>query len=238
MSDFLKKILLFGQGLDACAKRKAISEIMQTATALVSSNGFRYLQSEESFIRSEHGITQFFSLGMEASATTIELRPMVSVRCDAVEAIYHRVSGESDQVGVGSVTVPWQWAIERLGYRPKRIEVFRPSDVSRVKEHLNSFWSGVATRFFAEHENLRLVDVSFNHDHRILKAKLVPDWFPMLARAVIVAKLVSRSDYHSIQKLYRLALHKHGSSIPTPEKAFDMLVQVLGNEKDEKGTTH
>jgi hypothetical protein len=227
VSSILTKILLFGQGLDAKQKRAAISALVDTMRYIVTPSGFGYKRSEQWFVK-KCGDTSFcFSMGMDVSPLTISLRPAVWIRNERVEDLYHRVSGDNDEVKVGTVTVLWQWAMETLRYHPKQIHITRPSHVRPAARRLEVFWSDVAERFFGAHGDVKAIDTSFNDGRRILKTRFFADWFPLLAKATIVAKLAARPDYELVKEDYRLALHKHPSCHPEPDRAFQELVRLL-----------
>ena len=124
-----------------------------------------------------------------------------------------------------SGTVLWHWARKKQTPKPHSFTVDRSSRVTAGVEFSTHFFLEWVEPFFREHSDLAAISNSFNDGRRVLDAKLATDWFDLLGRALIVAKLTKRRDYDALKNQYRRAFETRQSSCPL--SSFDVLIRVL-----------
>jgi hypothetical protein len=124
-----------------------------------------------------------------------------------------------------SGTVLWHWALEKRTPKPHSFTVDRSSRVTAGVAFSTDFFLEWVEPFFQEHSDLADVSNSFNDGRRVLHAKLATDWFDLLGRALIAAKLTKRGEYDALKKEYRRAFETRKSMHPL--SSFDALIRVL-----------
>lgn len=226
-SKFWRMLLLFGQGLEKEEKRWATSELIGRLSANLKPKGLEYENSCEAFRNYLPEVTCNFSLGISAKYDAITLTPAASIRHEAIERLFHTASLAPDSVQRHSVTIPWQRSLERRTPKPASFTIDRISKLERGVAFVEVFLSQWAEPFFSENSDLIKIDKGFNDNRAVLRSKVVYDWFEMLGRAIIAAKLVGRVDYEALTHEYRKHLRDHGSLTPDPVKAFDALIARL-----------
>jgi hypothetical protein len=226
MKTFLEKILFFGKGLNEQEKRRVISVLIDNCSKLLRDEGFRYDKRLQCFKRREGEFTYFFSMGITSRSVTVELKPILSIRHDTVEKIYSSLLEESQQPNLGEMTVLGQWFLETMNSKPIEWTINRYSDVDWCFQKLTEFWENRGRPFFMEHNSIVKLNDSYNQNRRVLKARLVPDWFSMLAKALIVAKLAKHPNFAELCQEYRAALGKHPVGIENPGRLLDLIAKV------------
>jgi hypothetical protein len=190
--------------------------------------GYAYWRTEELFARVEGDMSWRFGLGLSVYPDCFETRPMASIRHEQVERIFHHVSGASESVQKGSVTVPWGRAVERRTPKPNSFTVERGGQAQRAVAFTEHFFTKWVEPFFREHSDLKAISNSFNHNRAILRAKHFIDWFDLLGGALISAKLARRDDYDDLKQVYRRAFATRQTSHSL--SSFDTLIEVLEKE--------
>jgi hypothetical protein len=223
MKTLLEKILFFGKGLNEQEKRRVISALIDHCSKLLRDEGFQY---DKCFKKKEGEFTCFYSMGVISRSVTVAWSPTVSIRHDMVEEIYASLFEEDQRPNPNEVTVLWQWALETMNYKPVEWTINREGDIDRCLRQLTEFWESQGRPFFTKHNSILKLDESYNQNRRVLKARLIPDWFSMLAKALIIAKLARRPDFAELCQDYRVALSKHPVGIENPERCFDLIAKV------------
>jgi len=230
MSKFWRRVLLFGAGMEESEKARAIGEFLAAIKPRMENRGFAYDKPYHAFRIKAGEISRYFGLGFSFGACALLLHPSASIRHETIEQLFHRVSNAPAAVQRDSGTVSWQWALQKKVPKPNSFSVDRLSKVKKGVEFTERFFVKWVEPFFGDHSNLEAIDRSLNDGRAILRAKFIPDWFEMLGRALIAAKLAGRSDYEALKQEYRRSLRKHGTQYPNPEKLFDALAQILDQE--------
>jgi hypothetical protein len=177
--------------------------------------------------KTESDITFSFAVGLDVHLESFFLRPAASIRHEVVERVFHRVSGDSHTVQRHSVSLGWDWALRRRQPRHWQYLVERRSQVLKAVQFTQRFYVKWVEPFFDECATLRDIDKSFNETQAVLRIKNPYDWFELLARALIVAKLAGRQDYKTLKDAYRAHLCRHKSLRADAVACFDRLAGLL-----------
>lgn len=228
MSRFWRAVLLFGKGMEEDEKDAALKHYISQLIPWFRNRGFTYRRAEQRFVRAEGDVIWKFGIGLSLYADRFDIRPMGCVRHDQVERIFHRISESPEQVQSGSATVLWSWAVEKRTPRPNVFMVERRAQAQSAVAFTEHFFRKWVEPFFREHSDLQSISDSFNGRGAILRAEHVIDWFDLLGRAIIAAKLAKRGDYDALKKQYRQALERRQSAHRL--SSFDALIQVLERE--------
>jgi hypothetical protein len=121
--------------------------------------------------------------------------------------------------------VLWSWALETRTPRRTSFTVERKKQALQAVEFTEHFFSKWVEPFFREHSDLEAISDSFNDGGAILRAQHFMDWFDLLGRALIAARLTRRGDYDVLKNEYRRAFEARKSSHPL--SSFDTLIRVL-----------
>lgn len=225
MSKFWRAVLLFGKGMEKEEKDAAFSQFLSQLRPFFESKGFPFRHSGDSFefVKIEGDLTWRFELGVSHHPDSFWIKPMACIRHEQIERIFHRVSGAPESVKNNSATVLWTWA--KRTPRPNSFTVERKKQALQAVEFTEHFFTKWVEPFFREHSNLEAISDSFNDGCAILRAKYFTDWFDLLGRALIAAKLTKRGDYDALKNEYRRAFEARKSSHPL--SSFYALIQVL-----------
>lgn len=207
-------------------KEAALTQFSSRLIPWFQSKGFVYRRAEESFVRVEGDMSWKVGPGLSLYPDRFEIRPMACVRHEQVERIFHTVSDAPEQIQKASATVLWSWAVEKRTPKPNSFIVERSSQVLSAGTFTQHFFKKWVEPFFQEHSNLNLISESFNDSRAILRAKHFVDWFDLLGRALITARLTERADYEILKDEYRRNFAAGQSSHPL--SSFDALIRILG----------
>jgi hypothetical protein len=230
MSKFWRAVLLFGSGMEEEEKAAALAQFITEVRRFFEAKGFTYNKAYQAFKRKEGDLIWTFGLGFSFYPDAYTVRPAASVRHEQIERLFHRVSCAPESVQRDSATVLWQRALEKRIPKPNSFSVDRASQVPRAVSFTERFFTKWVEPFFSAHSSLEDIDRSFNEKRALLRAKFVTDWFEMIGRAIIAAKLAHRPDYEDLKRDYRRALVKHWSQFPDREASFVALIHVLDGE--------
>ncbi len=197
ISKFLRAVLLFGEGMDEDEKKTAIAELISKSQPFFESKGFIYAKAYQAFKKRIGDFEWSFALNFFVHGDSFAITPKAGLRHDAIEKIFHQVSGAPDTVQQDSGTVLWPWALQKITPKPHSLTISRRSQVQAGIDFIEKFFNRWVEPFYREHCDLGAISNSYNDNRRILHAKYVTDWFEMLGRAIIAAKLTSRADYDS-----------------------------------------
>lgn len=227
MSKFWRAVLLFGQGMEEKEKRAAIAQFIAGLRPFFEPKGFAYAKPYQAFRRKSEDLQWDFALNLFVHADAFTISPLAGVRHDAIERIFHEVSGAPETVQRDSATVLWSWTLNRRPPRRRAFTVDRRSKVPAGVEFTAQFFVKWVEPFFREYGSLAGIDAGLNGGRAILQTRYVTDWFDMLGRALIAARLVGRADYEALKEEYRQVVGQHRSLHPAPVKSFDALAQIL-----------
>jgi hypothetical protein len=225
MSKFWRAVLLFGKGMEKEEKDAAFSQFLSQLRPFFQTKGFQFRHSGDSFrfVKVEGDFTWSFELGVSHHPGRFEIRPMACIRHEQIEQIFHRVSGAPESVKKGSATVLWTWA--KRTPNPNSFMVERMVKTQKAVAFTEKFFTKWVGQFFSENSDLQAISNSFNTGRAILRAEYFTDWFDLLGRALIAAKLAKRGDYDDLKNEYRRAFETRKSS--HPQSSFDALIRVL-----------
>jgi hypothetical protein len=227
MSRFWRAILLFGKGMEKVEKGAAFSQYLSRLRPIFQTKGFQFTHSGDSFrfVKIEDDFTWSFELGISHRPDSFCIKPMAGIRHEQVERIFHRVSGAPETVQKGSVTVTWGRALEKRIPKPFSFEVERMAQTQKAILFTEHFFTKWVDQFFSDNSDLQAISNTFNNGRSILRAEYFTDWFDLLGRALIAAKLTKRGDYDALKNEYRRAFQTRKSSHPL--SSFDALIRVL-----------
>ena len=188
MSQLLRKVLLFGQGMDQRDKAAAIANLIAGLRPFFETRGFKYEKTHQAFVKQTNALSWSFGLGLFVHPDAFTITPVGSVRHEQVEQIFWRVALSPDAFQRDSATVLWSWALEKHTPKPHCFTVDRTSKVSLGVSFVERFFTSWAEPFFREHCDLAAISNSYNDGRNILRAKFITDPFEMLAKALIAAK--------------------------------------------------
>jgi hypothetical protein len=225
LSKFWRAVFLFGKGMDEQEKAIAISALTEDLQQFLEPRGFTYAKAYQAFRRNDGDLRSSFGLNLFVHADSFTIRPSAAIRHESVERLFHQISDAPETVQRDSGTVLWSWALEKQVPKPHSFTVDRSSQVPAGVEFSKRFFVAWVEPFFREHSTLVGIANSFNDDQRVLRSKVVADWFGLLGRALIEAKLAKRPDYDDLKNAYRRAFETRQSSCPL--SSFDALIRVL-----------
>jgi hypothetical protein len=227
MTKFWRMVLLFGRGMEEPEKAAAIAKLISDLQAHFKAEGYTYDKSWQGFVKKDGDLSFLFSLNLFVHPDAFTIRPRGAIRHDTIEGIFHRVSGAPDTVKKLSGTVLWNRALERRVPKPDSFTVDRVSQLSAAVSFTKGFFTNWIEPFFRANTSLNAISDGFNQNANILNAKIVTDWFEMLGRATIAAKLAKRDDYETLKRKFREVLRTAKSAHPNARSAFDSLVEIL-----------
>lgn len=225
ISKFWRTVLFFETGMEEDEKSAAIAALTERLQRFFEPRGLVYAKAYEAFRKKGGDLRFSFGLNLFLHADSFTVRPLAAIRHDAIEDIFHRASGAPDTVKRDSGTVLWRWALEKRTPKPHSFTVDRSSRVTAGVEFSTDFFLKWVEPFFQEHSDLVAISNSFNDGRRVLHAKFTTDWFDLLGRALIAAKLAMRGDYNVLKNEYRRAFETRKSSHSL--SSFDALIRVL-----------
>lgn len=227
MSKFWRAVLLFGKGMEKEEKDAAFSQFLSQLRPFFQMKGFQFRHSGDSFrfVKVEGDFTWSFELGVSHHPDSFSIKPAAGIRHEQIERILHRVSDAPETVQKGSVTVSWGRALEKRIPKPNSFEVERMVQTQKAVTFTEHFFTKWVEQFFRENSDLQAISNSFNTGRAILRAEYFADWFDLLGRALIAAKLTKRGDYDDLKNEYRRAFETRKSSHPL--SSFDALIRVL-----------
>lgn len=233
ISKFWRTVLFFGKGMEEREKASAIAELIAGLRPFFERREFKYAKPYQAFRRTKGDLQWSFGLGFFVHPDAFTIRPAAAVRHDTIERIFHQVSGAPETVQRDSVTVSWDWPLEKVTPKPWTFTVDRRSQLPTATKFTQNFFVKWVEPFFREHSDLAAISSSYNDNQRILCARVVPDWFDVLGRALIAARLAERSDYDVLKREYQRALANRKSSYPAD--SFDALVGILADYRNDSG---
>jgi hypothetical protein len=228
ISKFWRLVGFFGAGMEREEKTQAIRDYLRAMKEYFAPKGFRYKRGGyDAFVKTESEMTFSFGLGLDVHLEAFFLRHRAGIRHETVEQLFHQVSGDPDTVRRDSGTVLWNWALRNRQPRNWQYLVDRKTKVPKAVHFTQQFYLQWVDPFFAECGTLRDIDKSFNENQAALRIKNPHDWFELLARALIVAKLAGRQDYKTLKDAYRAHLCRHKSLRADAVECFDRLAGLL-----------
>lgn len=230
MSKFWRAVLLFGKGMEKEEKDAAFSQFLSQLRPFFQTKGFQFRHSGDSFrfVKVEGEFTWSFELGISHHPDSFWIKPAAGIRHDQIERIFHRFSGAPETVQEGSATVSWGRALEKRIPKPNSFEVERMGQTQKAVVFTEHFFTKWVEQFFSENSDLQAISNTFNIGRAILRAEYYTDWFDLLGRAIIAAKLAKRTDYDILKSEYRRAFEMRQSSRPL--SSFDALIEMLDKE--------
>jgi len=202
--------------------RQAVLDGLQPRLA---SEGFKLKRSDDQFVRNLEGVTHYFAFIFQNERPGCHVEPLVKLRINRVQEIFHQF------MDWGPHSPPSHTLALTLGHcvcdEGRSCEFFVGSvdDVPAQVEHLMRVFHGSALPYYQHWQSLQAIDAELNDrspDSPSLHLRAESMRFPV---AIIVAKLVGRSDFDQLAANYmrKTCLHPAGFYRPS----FEALVSYL-----------
>lgn len=179
-------------------KRQVFEAIRQD----LADEGFKSIVAKGIFTRRNAGIAHVFQLVTHTFRPGWAIHPEVGIRIDVIEDIFHEVSGTPPEYQKNSITVGNAVGSILLGDRRKyEFDLIEEAHLAPAIQGMREAFHEFAVPFFKKNGSIEAIDALLNADPGARRGVLGPGAYGIM-RAVIVAKLLNRSDYDSLASVY------------------------------------
>jgi hypothetical protein len=188
--------------MDALAETKLKLALFESVGERLVGASFKLNAIKDSFVRRRNGVADIFQLVCKDAKPGWRIQPNVAVRLEQVEEIFHRTSGFEPQYQKDTPTMGGSVGHFLKGSgRACEFLLTSNSDVAPVAEQVTRVFEEFAIPYFERWASLTAIDAELNDKPLEPTLQRSLAWF-RCSTGIIVAKLVGRSDYEQLAKLY------------------------------------
>ncbi len=199
-------------------------ELLTALQPRMDKSGFKLQKSKERFAKRVESGAWWFVLDFTVYEN-LHVKPVIGLRVDAVENIFHRTSGFESKYQSDTPTL--SLSVQGLVGDPSKFEyVLRGhDDVSGVAAQIEADFIGIVWPYLERHSELSEIDRTLNEHPEEECVHYSMDYL-RCAHGVIVAQMVGRPKYSELVETYhrKLALISNGFYLPK----FEALMADLG----------
>ncbi|RKZ45141.1 MAG: hypothetical protein DRR00_27045 [Candidatus Parabeggiatoa sp. nov. 3] len=189
------------------------------------SQGFKWMKSRDGFVKREQINLFVYQLNFLEKSKGYRVEPVVGVRNELIENIFHKTSGFEEKYHKGTISVV-ESIKDPSTNKKGRYDLYEDRDVDDVVEKLKTLFYEYALAYFDKFSQIENIDQALNDNFDAAKHGFIVG---PCSKGLIVAKLVERKNYAELEAFYTERVQDIANGFYLPE--FERLKAYLREYK-------